>query len=507
MTLTNRQSDMQLRRGLGGGALVAAIAVMGACASTATEVRPAIDRSVMPAAGATPAYDFPDVQRRTLANGLQLWVVERPGVPIVNVQLIADAGSMHDPADRPGLASLTAAMLTEGTATRSATEIADDLDFLAANLNAGAGQEVAFVSLQTLARNLEPALAIFADIVVNPAFPESEWQRVRDQRLVSLLQELDQPPTIANRQFARLVFGEAHPYGRPVTGTPDAVRGASPEIMRDFHRQRYLPNASSIIVVGDVQTDQIAKQLDQAFAGWRRGQVTVAPTFADPTPQQGTRIFLIDRPGSAQSQVRIGHVGVARTHRDFFPLLIMNTVLGGQFTSRINLNLREDKGYTYGARSTFDMGRLAGPFVAQAGVQTAVTRESLIEFMKELTEIRGERPVTEEELDFAKLSIIRREPLTLETNSQIAGRVQQLILYGLPDDYFDHYNQRVAAVTRDDVVRVAREYLHPERFAIVVVGDRAQIEGTLRELPYPLEIVPPEAEVRPTVQRGVSGEQ
>lgn len=504
---TTRQTDMQTRRTLHAGALIGVMAVISACASTGTGVPPAVDRSVMPAAGPAPTYDFPDVQRRTLSNGLQLWVVERPGVPIVNVQLIVDAGGMQDPADRPGLASLTAAMLTEGTATRSATEIADELDFLAANLNAMAGQEVASVSLQTLARNLEHALAIFADIVVNPAFPESEWSRVRDQRLVSLLQALDQPPTIANQRFARIVYGDAHPYGRPVPGTPDAVRGTTPEIMRDFHRQRYVPNNSSLIVVGDIRTDRIAQQLERSFAGWRRGPATVASSFADPAPQQATRIFLIDKPGSAQSQVRIGHVGVTRAHHDYFPLLMMNTILGGQFTSRINLNLREDKGYTYGARSGFDMGRLAGPFVAQAGVQTAVTKESLIEFMKELTEIRDARPVTEEEIEFARMSIIRREPLTLESNAQIASRVQQLILYGLPDDYFDHYNQRIAAVTREDVNRVAREYLHPERFAIVVVGDRAQIESGLRELPYPVEIVPLEGEPRPTVQRGVSGER
>lgn len=498
---------MQKTRKLRAGTMLAALPIIGACASTGTGVQPVIDRSVIPAAGPAPAYDFPEVHRRTLTNGLQLWVVERPGVPIVNVQLIVEAGAMRDPADGPGLASLTAAMLTEGTATRSATEIADELDFLAANLNASAGQEVASVSLQTLARNLEPALEIFADIVVNPAFPESEWQRVREQRLVSLLQALDQPPTIANQHFARIVYGDAHPYGRPVSGTPDAVRRTTPEIIGAFHRQRYVPNTSNLIVVGDVRTDQIAQQLERSFAGWRPGAAATVSSFVDPGPQQTTRIFLIDKPGSAQSQVRIGHVGVTRAHRDYFPLLMMNTILGGQFTSRINLNLREEKGYTYGARSSFDMGRLAGPFVAQAGVQTAVTKESLIEFMKELTEIRNARPVTEEELDFARMSIIRREPLTLETNAQIASRVQQLILYGLPDDYFDHYNERIAAVTREDVDRVAREYLHPDRFAIVVVGDQEQIESRLRELPYPVEIVPLEGEPRPTVQRGVSGER
>jgi zinc protease len=216
-----------------------------------------------------------------------------------------------------------------------------------------------------------------------------------------------------------------------------------------------------------------------------------------PAPQAATRVYLVDKPGAAQSQIRIGHVGIPRVHRDYYPLLVLNTILGGQFTSRINLNLREDKGYSYGARSAFQMGRIAGPFVASAGVETAVTRESVVEFMRELEEIRGARPVTAEELDFARASIVRREPLTLETNAQIAGRIQDLILYGLPDDYFDEYNRRVAAVTLADVNRVAREYLQPDRFAIVVVGDRAVVEAALRQLPYPVEVVAVEGQATP----------
>jgi zinc protease len=196
---------------------------------------------------------------------------------------------------------------------------------------------------------------------------------------------------------------------------------------------------------------------------------------------------------------------VPRVHRDYFPLLVMNSLLGGQFSSRINLNLREDKGYTYGARSAFQMGRVAGPFVASAGVQTAVTRESIVEFMRELEEIRGVRPATPEEVEFARVSIIRREPLTLETNAQIASRIQDLILYDLPLDYFDHYNRHLAAVTVDDVNRVAREYLHPDRFAIVVVGDRAAVEGPLRELPYPVDVVVVEGAATPVAPGAGTG--
>lgn len=495
--------------------LLAAIAVtgmLGACATRGTVVAdPAtrmepLDRSIMPREGATPEYDFPDVQRRTLSNGLEVWLVERPGVPLVTMNLIVDAGALADPADRPGLASLTAEMLTEGTRTRTAEQIADEVEFLAMSIGASAGLDVSSVSLSTLVRNLDAALAIFADVVANPAFPEREWPRVRDERLVSLRRSQDQPATIATEELARRVYGESHPLGRRIQGTAASVRATTPDALREFHRIYYRPNNAHIVVVGDVRAERVVQQLEAAFTGWTRAHVPPVGLPAEPAAGMATRVFLLDRPGAAQSQIRIGHVGVARAHADYFPLLVMNTLLGGQFTSRINLNLREDKGYTYGARSGFNMGRLAGPFVAQAGVESSVTKESIVEFMRELEEIRNARPATEEEVEFARTSIIRREPLTLETNGQIANRIRDLILFGLPLDYFDEYNQRVAAVTRDDVNRVARQYLQPGRVAIVVVGDRANIERQLRELPYPVEVVPvrpePQAVIDQTVPRG-----
>jgi zinc protease len=471
--------------------LRAALAVLAGTAALAPAPAPAqtLDRTVMPAPGPTPEVDFPEPARHTLSNGLRVWLLERPGVQTAFVQLMVEAGAVADPADRPGLASLTAAMLTEGTATRSSRQILEEIDFLAANLNANAGQEVSSLTLTTLSRNLAPALAVFADVAVNPSFPDSEWNRVREQRLVAIRQAMDQPANVAQEAFARLVYGAAHPLGRPIQGTPASVRAITPNDLRAFYRARYRPENSHLIVVGDVRADQVIPQLERAFAGWQRGSVAALAAPAAPTPLSATKVYLIDRPDAAQSQIRIGHVGVERANRDYFPLLVMNTILGAAFTSRINLNLREEKGYTYGARSGFQMGRLAGPFTATGGVHTAVTKESVTEFMRELEEIRGARPVTPQELEFAKASIIRREPMSLETNEHFAGRIQEMILYGLPMDYFDEYNARVAAVTLDDVNRVAREYLQPGRFAIVVVGDRAKVEAGLRELPYPLELI------------------
>jgi zinc protease len=446
-----------------------------------------LDRSVVPEPGPTPEVDFPSVEQRTLSNGLAVWIVERRGLPLVTMQLLLEGGAVTDSREVAGRASLVADMLTEGTTTRSATQIAEEVDFLAANLNAGVGRETAVVSLGTLSRNLEAALDLFADVILNPAFTQEDWNRVQDQRLVSLLQSLDQPSVIAGQEFSRILYGEEHPYGRTVQGTPESVEAITPEMLREFHAAHYRPEGGNLIVVGDVDEDEVVRLLEAEFAGWSGSPPEPASRVAPPPPQAVTRIYLVDKPGAAQSEIRIGHIGVERAHRDYFPLLVMNSILGGQFSSRINLNLREDKGYTYGASSSFSMGRIAGPFVAAAGVQTAVTKESIVEFMRELEDIRGARPATDEEVEFARTAIIRQEPLTLETNGQIAGRIQDLIVYDLPLDYFDEYTERFAEVTTDDVNRVAREHLQPGQFAIVVVGDRAAIEAELRTLPYPVE--------------------
>jgi zinc protease len=451
----------------------------------------ALDRSAMPQPGSTPEYDFPEITRRTLSNGLRVSIVERPGRASVSLRLIADAGAMTDPPGRPGIASLTAAMLTEGTTSRSSRDIADEVEFLAATLSSGAGLETGAINLSTLARNLEPALGIFADVAINPAFAEPEWNRVRERELVALAQTRDQPAIIATEAFGRVLYGDMHPLGRPTRGTPESIRALTTADLRAFHRDRYRPETSHLIVVGDVSTDRLIPMLERAFAGWTRSAASARVVPPLPAAHGPTRVYLIDQPGAAQSEIRVGHVGVPRNHPDFYPLMVLNTLLGGQFTSRINLNLREEKGYTYGARSSFDMRSIPGPFTAQAGVETSVTRESVIEFVREISDIRGARPVTAEELEFTIASLVRREPITLETNPQILDRVQTLVLYGLPDDYFDHYTDRIAAVRLEDVNRVAREYLHPDRSAIVVVGDRSVVESGLRQLPYPLEIVGP----------------
>ncbi len=488
------------RSTLGCGAAGAALALLGACApqggAGAAPPPPqpsAFDRARVPPAGPTPAVDFPEIERHTLANGLSVWIVERHDVPLVTLRLVVGAGSEVEPARHPGLASFTSGMLDEGTERRSALEIADEIDFLGAQLGAGASYDATYVVLSTLTRNLEPALDVFADVVVHPAFPARELERVREEGITAITSRADQPTVVASEAFSARIYGPDHPYGRPLGGTVASLRGFARGDVHDFYRTFYRPNNASLIVVGDVRAAEVMPLLERAFAGWERGAVPKRPAHVAPAAQPQTHVYLIDKPGAAQSEIRIGHVGVPRVSDDYFPLLVMNSILGGQFSSRINLNLREDKGYTYGARSSFQMRREAGPFVASAGVQTPSTKESVVEFMRELRGIWGERPVTQEELDFAKAGIVRAEPRRLETSASVADRIDDLIVYGLPPDYFDSYAQRVDAVTLADVERVADRYLDPEHFAIVIVGDRATVEAGLRELSYPVEVVPVEA--------------
>ena len=333
----------------------------------------------------------------------------------------------------------------------------------------------------TLTRHLDKALDIYADVVTNPAFNDDELKRSRARRLTSVKQQRDDATTIANIVYASILYGRNHPYGHPAIGDEDSLNAIKAAAVRHFYESFYRPNNSTLIVVGDVKPAAILPKLEQAFGGWQRGDVPTVDIPAAHNREQA-QIYIVDRPGSAQSVISIGQIGVARSTPDYFPLLVLNTMLGGQFVSRVNLNLREDKGYTYGARTSFDYRRGPGPFAASAGVFTNVTKESVAEFMKELRGVRGEIPITEKELEFSKQAIIRGFPRGFETPGQMANRLSDVVLYDLPDDYFNSYIQKVRAVTLDDVQRVANRYLDPAKMAIVVVGDRKVIEPGLRSL-------------------------
>ena len=439
------------------------------------------DRSHPPQPGPAPALRLPQIQKRQLGNGLPVWIVELHEVPVVQVNLVVFGGSANETAKRFGAASLTAAMLEEGAGTRSALEIADAIDYLGADLSASSGFDATGVRLHVPVSHLAEALPIMADVALRPTFPKDDLERQRQERLTSLLQGRDDPATISAVTFARVLFGPEHRYGVPTFGTGETIKAFVVDDLKTFYASIFRPDNAAILVVGDVTADRILPLLESSFGGWRAatGQKPTE-TLAAVDQHAARQIYLVDKPGAAQSQIRIGWIGVGRSTPDFFPLRVLNTLLGESFTSRLNNNLREQHGYTYGASSTFDMRASAGPFYAAAGVQTDKTSESLTEFFNELNGIV--KPVPPEELTRAKNYVALRYPGGFETTGDISRRLEDALVYHLPDDYFSTYVQKIQAVTAADVQRVAQKYIQPGRFAVVVVGDQKAIESKVQAL-------------------------
>ena len=438
------------------------------------------DRAQVPRPGDPPVLRLPEVQKRALSNGLPVWIVEQHEVPVVQVSLVVTAGGSADPADRPGLASMTAAMLDEGAGSRSALEIADAIDYLGASLATSGAFDASAVRLWVPVARLADALPVMADVATRPTFPAEELERLRKERLTSMLQARDDPAQVAGLAFPRLVFGP-HRYGTSLQGTPESVAAFAVDDLKTFYGAHYRPDRCTLVVVGDVKPDDALRLLESAFGGWKpEGAAAPLPALKDGVPAKTRQVFLIDKPGAPQSQIVIGGVGVARSTPDYFPLQVLNTLLGGSFTSRLNQNLREEHGYTYGAGSAFDMRLAAGPFLARAGVQTEVTAEALTEFFKELTGVL--EPVPPDELSRAKNYVALGFPGEFETTGDIAARLEELVVYRLPEGYFSGYVGRIQAVTAADVQRVAQRYITPGRFAVVVVGDRKTIEAPVRAM-------------------------
>ncbi|HEX9938318.1 MAG TPA: pitrilysin family protein [Longimicrobium sp.] len=454
------------------GALLAAVPAAGAAQTNYPTTPPQL--------GPAPAVNPPVPVQRTLANGMKVLYVRQPELPVVSASLvIRGAGSTQDPAQLPGLASFTAGMLDEGAAGKNALQIADQLDLLGANLGTSAAWDATYVNLYVLKKNFAPALGVMADEVLRPDFPANEVQRVRDERVTNLTRARDEPGAIAANAFQSLVFGAQHPYGR--FATVEATRTLDRARVEAFHHAAYRPENATLILVGDVDPSLHA-QVEQAFGAWR--PMGAAPTMegslAD--PQIGsTTIYLVDKPGAAQSEIRIGHPGVRRNTPDYFALQVLNTLLGGSFTSRLNSNLRETRGWTYGAGSGFAMRQAAGPFTAQAAIVTAKTDSALVEFFKELNRIRTE-PIGNDELEKAKRYVALGFPQDFETTRDVSARLSELVTYGIEPSYFGSYVPGIMGVTAADVRRVANQYVRPGNAVVVVVGDRAQVEAGIRAL-------------------------
>lgn len=454
-----------------------------ACAATllaaqsVTAQQGTFDRSKPPELGPPPRVALPPIITRQLPNGLKLLIVEQHELPLADFVLVVGSGSTADPKGKPGIANLTSQMLREGTTTRKSLEIADQIAFLGISLSPNSSWESSTLSLHTPTAQLDSALALFADVALRPSFPANEFDRIKKTRLTELLQLRDQGPAIANLAFPAIVYGTSHPYGLPSLGTETSVQSLTPADLQAYYQTNFKPNNSTLIIVGDVNPAQIEQKINSLFGGWQRGDVQPL-NYGEPAKAATTTIYLIDKPGAAQSSFRIGSVGVPRSTKDYFALTVMNTILGGSFTSRLNQNLRENRGYTYGAGSRFDMRRQAGPFLASAEIVTAKSDSALIEFMKELNGIR--QAVPPNELSRAKRYLQLQLPGNFETTQEIAAALVPVALYGLPLDYYNNYVQNIENVNQADVARVAQQYINPGSLAVVIVGDRKTIEQGLK---------------------------
>ncbi len=458
--------------------LATLVVVLIGSATAFTQSAP--DRSKAPALGATPQLRVPPIEKRTLSNGLPVWIVEQHEVPLAQVNLVIHAGSGDDPAARFGLATFTAAMLDEGAGTRTALQIADEVEFLGASLGTSSSFDASAVRLNVPVRQLRPGLSLMADVALRPSFPATEVDRLRQERLTALLQAKDDAASVAPLAFARVVFGALHRYGTGASGTEATLKAFTAAELRAFHSEKYRPSNATLIVAGDLTATGVMPLLEEAFGKWpMAGPVARTPV---PVARQLTagQITIVDMPSAEQSQIRIGWVGVPRSTPDYFALAVLNTILGGSFTSRLNQNLREEHGYSYGASSRFDMRLSAGAFQAGAGVQTDKTAEALREFFKEFKGMSA--PMTDAELAKAKNYVALGFPSEFETISDLTAHLEEMAVYKLPDTYFSQYIANVQAVTAAAVQQAAATYLQPDKFAVVVVGDLKAIEPAVRAL-------------------------
>ena len=457
----------------------AAAAVLVSVTTTGVGARQALDRTKPPAPGKTPDLRVPTWTKSALPDGADLIVSEKHDLPLVAFSLTFLGGAnQFEPADKTGLASLTAAMMSEGTKSKDGEALSNALQLLGTSVSTTVAGESGAMSFVSTTDKLAQTLDIVADMLLNSTFPADALERLRAQRLVALTQARAQPGAIAGRVFPKVLYGNAHPYGR--VATEASLKAITRDDVVAFHNQYFQPGRALVTVVGDVTATGVKPVIEKALAAWPKAGARPAFTYPAPPQVQKTTIFLVDRPGAAQSTFAIGHPGPPRNTPDYYALLVMNTMLGGMFQSRLNANIREEKGYSYGVTSNFAFGKGPGAFRTGGDIVGDKTDVALVEFMKELRGMLGERPVTDEELNTAKESLIQRLPATFASVSAINSALTSLWSQGLPDDYFQQYSKAIAAVTKSDVLRVAKKYIEIDRLAIVIVGDRASIEAPLK---------------------------
>jgi zinc protease len=436
-------------------------------------------RKDAPKAGPASALHLPVPEKFKLTNGLTVMFSERPGLPLVAANLVLRAGSDVNPADRPGLASMTARMLQQGTATRSALQIADRAADLGATLNSGAGRDTTGISTRSLSRNFADALELLGDVALHPSFPQSEIERVRSERLTGIVQEKDEPFALATRVLDAALYGPKHAYGYPDSGTTESIKAISRDDLEHFWKQNYFPDDAALVVTGNIKLATLKPLLEKNFGAWKPGRT--APAAAGSQEATDAKVIFVDRPGAPQTTLVCFSMGLARSTPDYVPVEVMNTDLGGLFSSRINMNLREAHGYTYGAGSFFNYHRAPGPFIVYSDVRTDVTAPATTEMFNELRRMRDTQ-LTPAELVLSKDSIARSLPGRFERGTEAAGSFAELFTYDLPLDYYSTLPGRINAVTVEQVQGVAQKYIHPEKMIVLAVGDRAKIEEEMKKL-------------------------
>ncbi len=426
----------------------------------------------------------PQASETLLSNGLRIVIVEDRRLPLISYRLAFRSGDAHDPPELPGLSDLVTGLISEGTESLSSREIANEVGRIGATLSAGANSDYTTVAASSLISFRDNILDLLADVTRNPSFPPNEVELIKQNTKESLRQQRAQPSFLASEMLSRVVFGK-HPYS-VIAPTLDSLEAITRERIVDFHRSRFLPNNAVFVAVGDVRPEAVIKRVENLFGDW---QVGTAPQDDYPAPPERTSrsAYLVDRPGSAQSNIVIANLAITRTDPNYFPMLLMHTVLGANASSRLFMNLREEKGYTYGAYSSLDARRSAGSFRASAEVRTLVTGASLKEFFFELQRIRTE-PVSEKEIADAKSYLTGVFPLRLETQEGLIDQLVQIKMFGLPDNYLETYRQRIQAVTRDQIQEVAAKYVRPDEAAIVIVGDGAEVLEQLKPYTEAVEI-------------------
>ena len=439
-----------------------------------------IDRSLPPSSGPIRHFDFPSVDRRRLSNRLDLRVALMRRLPVVSVRLFMRAGEAALRVHSAGLAALTGEALDGGTKKRTGRELADALESVGARLGASAGWEGTSVSLYCLADRLEEGLTLLAEAVTQPGFPSDEVERAQEQQIAGIRQRSMDPGSLANDVAISRYFAEAVPYSRPLEGTLKSVAGLTRTDLISYGDANYRPENGGLVIVGDVDPSEVADLAEKHLGTWVGGPSPSGHFSVEPDTRE-RRVLVVDRPGSVQSEIRIGHVGVERSTPDYFPLSIANMVLGGTFSSRLNLNLRERNGFTYGVRSQFAFRSRPGPFEVSTAVGTEVTAPAVQEIIRELDGLLEQGP-TDKEVTACRDFAAGVFGLQLETADQIATRVAQLVVYGLPDSYFHESRDKVRAVTTEAVTEAARQHLRPAEAQVVIVGDAKEISGPLQDL-------------------------